>query len=311
MNGQMNAEVKAEMKTSKELPPKDRLALCNEVLVPWPFAQQCAYASALGYRGLEVAPFTLHDNPLHITTAQAQQFKAVAADHGLVISGLHWLLVAPKGLSITSADAQVQTQTKQVMHRLIELCAELGGSYLVHGSPAQRQPHPGQSHTEALARATDVWLAAGEQATRLGLVYCIEPLSRDQTALVNTVAEAAAIVQSAALPGLRTMLDTCSAAATEVQSLPQLINRWWPTGLLAHVQLNDRNRRGPGQGTDRFGPILAALQAQRYAGWLAVEPFDYQPDGPGCAARSIGYVQGLLDGLEGRVDALMGARPSG
>ena len=62
------------------------------------------------------------------------------------------------------------------------------------------------------------------------------------------------------------------------------------------MQLNDRNRRGPGQGDDRFGPILAALRRQGYGGWLAMEPFDYVPDGPGCAAHSIGYVRGLLEG---------------
>ena len=49
---------------------------------------------------------------------------------------------------------------------------------------------------------------AGERAGRAGLHYCIEPLSRDQTSVVNTVDEALAIVEAAALPGLKTMLDT-------------------------------------------------------------------------------------------------------
>ncbi len=70
-----------------------------------------------------------------------------------------------------------------------------------------------------------------------------------------------------------------------------------PSGMMAHVQLNDRNRRGPGQGADRFLPVLAALKRQGYTGWLAMEPFDYEPDGPTCAARSIGYVAGLLEAL--------------
>ena len=35
------------------------IALCNEVLHPLPFAQQCKAAAELGYMGLEVAPFTL------------------------------------------------------------------------------------------------------------------------------------------------------------------------------------------------------------------------------------------------------------
>lgn len=280
-------------------PLTERLALCNEVLAPWPFERQCAYAAALGYRGLEVAPYTLADDPATITEAQARGFAAVARDHGLAITGLHWLLVAPKGLSISHPDAAVRARTLAVLDRLVDLCAAMGGGYLVHGSPAQREPQPGQAHADALARATEAWVRCGERAGALGLAYCIEPLSRDQTSVVNTVAEAAAIVQAAALPGLRTMLDTCSAGRTEAEPLPTLISRWWPSGLLAHVQLNDRNRRGPGQGDDRFGPILAALQRQGYGGWLAMEPFDYVPDGPGCAARAIGHVQGLLEALPG------------
>ncbi len=62
-------------------------------------------AAALGYDGLEVAPFTLADDPTAISDAQAAVFRRIADDHGLAISGLHWLLVAPAGLSIVSADA--------------------------------------------------------------------------------------------------------------------------------------------------------------------------------------------------------------
>jgi sugar phosphate isomerase/epimerase len=273
----------------------DRLALCNEVLAPRSFQEQCDYASRLGYRGLEVAPFTLTEDPGDITDAQASAWRAMAADHGLAICGLHWLLVTPKNLSISSPDAAVRARTDAFISRLVALCAQLGGSYLVHGSPAQRNPVAGQSQEDALARATEAWLKAGEQATKAGLSYCIEPLSRDQTSVVNTVAQAMQIVRAANQPGLKTMLDTSSAGLTEDEPLDLLIDRWWPGGGLAHVQLNDRNRRGPGQGEDRFGPILAALRRHGYDGWIAMEPFDYQPDGPGCAAHSIGYVRGLLE----------------
>ncbi|MEO6409486.1 MAG: sugar phosphate isomerase/epimerase family protein [Burkholderiaceae bacterium] len=290
----------ASHNASSRNPMQDRLSLCNEVLAPWGWAEQCAYASQLGYRGLEVAPYTLADDPTTVTEAQAKQWAGIAADHGLAISGLHWLLVAPKGLSISSPDRSVRERTRVAIHRLIELCAQMGGSYLVHGSPAQRNPQPGQSVADASAWATEAWIDAGEHAARFGLAYCIEPLSRDQTQVVNTVAEAVAIVEMAASSkscqtGLETMLDTSSAGATETEPLPDLIARWWPSGHLAHVQLNDRNRRGPGQGEDRFGPILAALIHQGYAGWLAMEPFEYVPDGAGCAARAIGYVRGVLE----------------
>ena len=39
-----------------------KLSLCNEVIRELPFERQCALAAALGYEGLEVAPFTLGDD---------------------------------------------------------------------------------------------------------------------------------------------------------------------------------------------------------------------------------------------------------
>src|SRR6185369_2545101 len=96
-----------------------KFALCNEVLQPMPFEQQCALAAALGYDGLEVAPFTLAADPMHISDAQALAFRKMAEDAGLRIFGLHWLLVAPAGLSIVSEDAAVRSRTMDVMRRLV------------------------------------------------------------------------------------------------------------------------------------------------------------------------------------------------
>ncbi len=259
-------------------------------------------AAALGYDGLEVAPFTLAADPMDITDGQAGVYRRMAEDQGLAISGLHWLLVAPAGLSVVDADAQVRERTVAVMRRLVELCAAMGGRYLVHGSPKQRTVPPGSSRDEALARARECFAQAAATATSCGVTYCIEPLSTRETDLLNTVAEAARIVDEIASPGLKTMIDCSAAGQTESQSVADLMAQWMPTGHIAHVQVNDPNRRGPGQGEMRFTPILQALlrmQAQgHYRGIVAVEPFDYVPDGPGCAARSIGYLKGILEGLE-------------
>lgn len=274
-----------------------RLTLCNEVLGTLPFADQCRMARSLGYEGLEVAPFTLTDDPWELTPRNARLWSSVARDHGLTITGLHWLLVQPEGLSITHPETAVRARTVALMEHLCELCAAMDGQYLVHGSPRQRLIHDGDSHEVALARASECWAKAAQAAGRFGVLYCIEPLSSDQTPVINTLAQAAAVVRSINHPHLCTMLDTSSAGLAETLPLPELIDLWFPTGLVRHVQLNDPNRRGPGQGMMQFGPILAALRRQGYRGPLAVEPFDYLPDGPGCAARAAGYLQGLLEAL--------------
>lgn len=276
-----------------------KIALCNEVLQPMPFAKQCEWAAAVGYDGLEIAPFTLSDEP-HVMIAQERAaIRRAAADAGIAITGLHWLLLAPKGLSITSPDAAVRAHTIEVMHRLIDFCADVGGSVLVHGSPGQRAIAAGETRETAMDRARDSFASVAGHAQQAGVVYCIEPLATTETPVLNTIAEAAAIVDSVGSPALRTMIDTSAAGRMEQEPLAAVIDRWLPTGRIAHVQVNDPNRRGPGEGELRFAPAFAALKRHGYAGVVSVEPFKYVPDGQACAARAIGYVKGILEALEG------------
>ncbi|MFN9850983.1 MAG: diaminopimelate decarboxylase family protein, partial [Planctomycetota bacterium] len=52
--------------------------------------------------------------------------------HNVAITGLHWLLGKPDGLSVTSPDAAVRARTSDAIRRIVDLCAALGGRYLVH-----------------------------------------------------------------------------------------------------------------------------------------------------------------------------------
>jgi sugar phosphate isomerase/epimerase len=275
-----------------------RIALCNEVIAPMPFPRQCEYAAKLGYDGLEIAPYTLSDEPHRLGSAQLAAARAAAEDTGIAVTGLHWLLLKPAGLSISTRDDAVRRKTLDVMFTLVEQCAELGGRYLVHGSPHQRRVDAGDTRAAALGRAQECFARVAERAAKAGVVYCIEPLSADQTPLVNTLAEAAELVAQIGNPAVKSMLDCSSAGRMEKEPLAALVDRWLPQGMIAHVQLNDRNRRGPGQGEQKFAPLFAALLRHSYKGDIAVEPFDYVPDGPGAAARAIGYVRGLLEALQ-------------
>jgi D-psicose/D-tagatose/L-ribulose 3-epimerase len=277
-----------------------RIALCNEVIAPMPFPQQCVYAAKLGYDGLEIAPYTLSEEPHRMGAAQIAAARAAAADAGIAVTGLHWLLLKPQGLSISTRDEAVRKRTVDVMLALIDQCAELGGRYLVHGSPHQRRVDPGDTRAAAMARAQESFAAVAERAEKAGVFYCIEPLSSDQTPLINTLEEAAALVNAIGNRSVRTMLDCSAAGRMETAPLPALVDTWLPKGMIAHVQVNDRNRRGPGQGEQRFAPLFAALVRHGYAGDIAVEPFDYVPDGPGAAARAIGYIKGILEALQER-----------
>lgn len=273
-----------------------KLALCNEVLGDMPFQQQCSFSKKLGYEGLELAPYTLAREPHLMSKGDRKTFKQIAGDAGTPIAGLHWLLVAPQGLSITTQDAGIRDKTIDVMRRLIELCTDLGGEYLVHGSPGQRRlPEDGTSVEEARKRAVDAWAEIAPEANKAGVSYCIEPLASPEANFVNYVAEAAEIIDQINEPGLRTMVDCSAASQMEQVGLADLIDRWLPSGHIAHIQVNDANRRGPGQGEDDMAPVVDALRRNNYTGWIGVEPFIYQPDGPATAAFCAGYMRALID----------------
>ena len=96
------------------------------------------------------------------------------------------------------------------------------------------------------------------------------------------------------------MIDTAAASAMEPISVAESILENWPKGRLKHIQLNDSNRRAPGQGKDQFGPVLQALRDVKYTGPVSVEPFIYEPDGPTTAAVAAGYLHGIIEQIDGR-----------
>ncbi|MCS6781426.1 MAG: hypothetical protein NZ555_17180, partial [Geminicoccaceae bacterium] len=67
-----------------------RIALCNEVIAPMPFPRQCEYAASLGYDGLEIAPYTLSEEPHRMGAAQIAAARAAAPDlpRGLLVGAV-------------------------------------------------------------------------------------------------------------------------------------------------------------------------------------------------------------------------------
>lgn len=250
-----------------------KLSMCNELLAAdgLTLAGQCEAAHALGYMGLELALGSLAERPHELTDAAALEMRDTVRDHGLEVTGLHWLLAPYPEASIT--DPARTPDALAILRRLIEICAIMGGRVLVHGSPAQRQPVEGESLDTTLDRLADFFLPIAQASRAAGVTYCIEPLSSAETSVINTVSEGAALVDRVGSPAFRTMLDTSAAGQAEDAPVADVLRRWLPTGKLAHVQVNDTNRGAPGMGDDPFVDIAAALHDCAWPYPVAVEPF--------------------------------------
>lgn len=255
------------------------------------FEAVCERIAAHGYNGVEIAPFTLAPNPADLTEADAVRLGEAARRQGLQIVGLHWLLVKPEGLHLTTTDPVVRSRTAEFACHLARLCAAMGGRVMVWGSPKQRNARPGEPWEEVAARAAELLRTVAECAGPLGVTIAVEPLARAETNFLTSAAETVRLLRLVDHPACRLHLDV-KAMSDESVPIPDLIRRF--SGDLVHFHANDPNLRGPGQGAVRFEPIIAALREIGYGGWLSVEVFDYTPDADTIAAQSIRYLRSVL-----------------
>jgi sugar phosphate isomerase/epimerase len=265
-----------------------KFAICNETFQGWEWAASCSRAAEIGYEGIEIAPFTLAPDVRHLRASDRARIRKTAADAGLAVVGLHWLLVSPKGLSVTDPDPALRGRTSDYLVALADFCADVGGHVMVFGSPAQRRVPDGTTVSEAQERYIAALTPALDRAAASGIVVCIEPLPSPEANFILTLAEAAAMIRRLAHPAAKTILDVKSASA-EAIPVPALIQEH--SAHIAHVHANDANRRGPGFGETDFVPILSALHSARYDGYVSVEVFDYTPDPETIARDSLDYLR--------------------
>src|SRR3712207_6066770 len=120
-----------------------RFAICNETFGDWPWDKTCRFVAEVGYDGIEIAPFTFAESVTDLSAERRREIARVAADCGLAIVGLHWLLASPKGLHIHTRDGGLRARTVEYLRRLIHFAGDLGAPVMIFGSPNQRRLEDG------------------------------------------------------------------------------------------------------------------------------------------------------------------------
>ncbi len=253
-----------------------RLAVCNEVFEKRDFAESCRLLRNAGWQGIEIAPFTLAENATTLSAARRKELRETMASEGVEFVGLHWLMVGPPGLHVTTPDREVRRKSWKYVTGLVDLCADLGpGGVMVFGSPKQRGTTGGLGRAEATKHFVEGIASVAPRAEERGVTICIEPLPAGQTDVVLTLDEAASIVKQIGSPVVRTMYDSHNAV-DETEPHEMLVDRHFE--LLRHVHVNevDGTYPRPGGGHD-FKPVLQKLRERRYRGWVSMEVFEFSP----------------------------------
>lgn len=265
-----------------------RFTICNEIFKDWPFERACAFARETGYEAIEVAPFTVSPLVTDISSQQRNEMRAAAGRAGIAISGIHWVLAYTEGFYVTHPDPAVRARTSDYLVAAIDFCADLGGKFMIFGSPKRRDLLPGVSAAEGVAHCLDSFTPAIRRAEQQGVTICLEPLAPSETNFLNTAADTITAAEQAHSKAFQIMLDV-KAMCSEAKPIPQIIRE--SAGKFAYFHANDRNLKGPGFGDVDFGPIADALTATGYQGHVSVEVFNFE-EGPEVIAReSLRYLR--------------------
>jgi sugar phosphate isomerase/epimerase len=266
-----------------------RHSICNEAFDKWSFADACRAIRKAGYTGIEIAPFTLAETPTSITAAQRREYASIIRDEGLEFTGLHWLMVSPKGLHVTTPDAALRARSWQHIRNLIDLCADLGpAGVMVFGSPVQRATTGGLTPAEATRHYVEGLAGVSAQAEERGVTVLIEALPKAQCDVVLTLDEAARLVAEIGSPAIQTMFDVHNAI-DEKESHATLVNRHFD--VIRHVHVNELDGKHCGQGNYDFTPVFEVLRRRNYAGWVSLEAFDFTPGAERLANESLRHLE--------------------
>jgi sugar phosphate isomerase/epimerase len=266
-----------------------RHSICNEAFEKWPFADACKAIRKIGYTGIEIAPFTLAERPSAITAEQRHEYRDIMHGEGLTFVGLHWLMVSPKGLHVTTPDEAARAQGWQHIHDLIDLCADLGpDGVMVFGSPKQRSTTGGLSREQATRNYIDGLAGVAPHAADRGVTILVEALPIDQADVVLTLEEAVGIVREIDSPGVRTMFDVHNAI-NEAEPHAALVDKWFD--YIRHVHVNELDGKHCGAGTYDFKPVFEVLARRGYRGWVSLEAFDFTPGAERLGEESLRHLE--------------------
>jgi len=264
-----------------------KYAMCNESMAGLTWAEQCRIVSEAGYAGIEVAAFTLvKKDELEIIPTARKEMVSTMKKAGLECVGLHWLLAPhPEGLHFTTPDAAVRQKTVVYLDALIDFCGDLGGSYMIFGSPKQRDTK-GISVEQAKKYFADGLAAVADHAQQRGIEILIEPLGKRTTDVINTLAEASEMMERINHPAIKMMFDF-NNTVDETEPFDVLLRRYYRNIHHVHVQEMGGKHLGTGTAVNDYVKAFQVLKDIRYNRWISLEVFDFSPGGETIAVESM------------------------
>lgn len=231
----------------------------------------CRTAADIGYELIEVLMF----DP---ATLDREATRRAIRETGL---GLRLGMALSPDADMSSDDPATARRGEQTVALALEIAADLGAPgvsgicYAAFGTYAKPQSD------EQVARVADALQRLDQRAGELGVRLGIEPVNRYESYMVNTLDQAAALIERAGGRNLFVHMDTFHMAIEEAD-ISATISR--NASRLGYAHVADSHRGRLGTGNFDLSGYMRALAASGYDGDFTFEGFSSRVLGPDLVA---------------------------
>ena len=220
----------------------------------------CGQASQLGFDAVEIFPTSAESlNVKEVRNLLAKHRLQVAA----VGTGAGWV---KHKLRLTDPDPAIRRRARQFASGLVATAGELGAPAII-GS-MQGRCETGLNRPQVLEWLGEALEELSGHSAQFNQVLLYEPLNRYETDIFTRQGEAAAFLRQSRSKNLRLLCDLFHMSLEE-RSIAETLRDVGP--LIGHVHWADSNRQAMGFGHTEVAPIVAALRAVGYSGYLSAE----------------------------------------
>lgn len=248
-----------------------------------------ANLAAYGYDGVEL----MSRDPEGLDWAAVRQ---MAAQHGLsIVMICTGEVYGQSGISFTDPEEKRRTEAVRRVCKLVD-CASACGAGIVNIGRVRGSYSPKIPHAQTDAWAIEAFRTISDYAAKQDVRLALENVTIMQTNFINTIQEAAEMVDRVGRENFKVMMDVFHLNIEE-KDMVETIKRYAAYNI--HVHLSDNNRRYPGQCGLDFPKIIRTFHDVGFDGAFCTEVFQY-PNQDVAARETIAYLGPIFREIYGR-----------
>jgi len=206
---------------------------------------------------------------LEMSDEKLKSLKKAADDRGIELT---FSLGLDPAYDVSSADDDIRKGGIRYLQDIIRKIYVMEGrvlsgvSYAGWGSPNYIINNKSDIVNRSIESMREIIKVAEEN----GVIYCVEPVNRFETAVINTAAEALDYVQQIESENIGVLLDTYHMNIEEknIGDAIRLVG-----DKLTHFHTGENDRSAPGRGHLDWNEIFSALKDINFKGRIISEPF--------------------------------------